>query len=189
MVDFIKILPLKILAFRQKPEIHIRLSIFRKILPLCLLFIFIFQSCEKKEGKIYLRIINSINDSSQVVVKDSQKEIPLDGKYYEVSGYLETEYKLLNVVWDSVTNWTHYCILEQTWRTNRTVNRYFGDFEKLPEDSYYTLNLKYKIEYSEPVVYSWLDQYSYLASNVKATYYNITFKYLDNSSLSYSPAP
>jgi len=136
-----------------------------------------------------LRVINSFDVGSSIIVKDTYNEIPADGNYYEASGYIETEYNLLNVVWDSITNWTPDCILEQVWRTNKTVDKYFGEFEKLPEDSYYTLNLKYKIEYSDPIVYSWLDEYSYLVSKVRITYYNLNFTYSDNSTLSYSPFP
>lgn len=159
------------------------------ILAVSFLPVLLLAGCEKKEGKIYLCLVNSIKAKSDIVVRDSKGEIPLDGDYHEVSGYLETEYKLYDVVWDSVTNWTTNCILEQVWLTNRTVNKYFGDFEKLPDDSYYTLTLKYKIDYSDPKDYSWLDDFSYQVSNIRATYYNIVFTYSDNSILSSSPAP
>jgi len=160
-----------------------------RLLLLFFLFSVCLCSCEKKEGKTFLRVLSNINADASITVKDANSIIPVDSNYHEVSGYIETEYKLFDVVWDSITNWTPNCILERVWRTNRTVNRYFGDIEKLPEDHYYTLLLQYKIEYSDPIVYSWLNEYSYRVSNVKYTYYNLTFTYSDNSSLTYTMAP
>ena len=128
---------------------------------------------------IYLRVVNSLGVESFISVKDKEKEIPVDGKYHQVYSYVETNYKLMNVVWDSVTNWTPDCILEQVWKTDVSLDRYFGEFERLPMDSYYTLTLNFKIEYSEPFKYNWpwfLD------------WDNITFTYSDDSNLSYSPA-
>lgn len=151
---------------------------YQPILILFLLVLPVLTCCEKKEGKKYLRIVNSIKANSNPVVRDCKNEIPIDGNYHEVSGYLETEYKLLNVVWDSVTNWTSACILERVWVTNRTVNGYFGDFEKLPDDIYYTLTLNYKIEYSALIEYAWLPLWK-----------NITFDYSDNSILRSSLLP
>lgn len=143
-----------------------------------LLSISVISGCEKEEGKIYLKVINQINAETEIVVRDSKSQIPADGNFHEVTGYLEAEYKLFNVVWDSVTNWTPACILERTWRTNRSISAYFGDFEKLPEDNHYTLTLKYKIEYSKPVEYAWLK-----------SWYNIVFTYSDNSTLSSTQVP
>lgn len=143
-----------------------------------LLSISIIPGCEKEVGKIHLKVINQINAETEIVVRDSKTQIPADGNFHEVTGYLEAEYKLFNVVWDSVTNWTPQCILERTWKTNRTISAYFGDFEKLPVENYYTLILKYKIEYSDPVEYSWLE-----------SWYNIVFTYSDNSTLTSSRVP
>ena len=151
---------------------------YQPILLLFFLVLPVLTCCEKKEGKKYLRIVNSIKVESAPVVRDSKDAIPIDGNYHEVYGYLETEYKLLNVVWDSVTNWTPACILERVWVTNRTVNSYFGDFEILPDDRYYTLTLNYKIEYSDKIEYAWLPGWK-----------NITFTYSDNSILRSSLLP
>lgn len=140
-------------------------------------------SCKKNEGKIYLRVISEINTESKIIINDSKNEIPADGNYHEVSGYLEAKYKLLNVPYDSVTNWTPSCIIEQVTMVTRSLSRYFGDFEKLPEDSYYTLKLGYLREQSEPAINQ------YLKSGFGIDIIQVIFTYTDKSSLSYSLVP
>jgi hypothetical protein len=136
----------------------------------------ILTGCDKKEGKTYLRVINSFDVGSEIIVKDNKHEIPVDGNYYEASGYLETKYKLLNVAYDSLFYRTPTVIADTVFKKNITVSGYFGDFEMLPHDSYYTLTLNYKIEYGDP----W---------NLGNNWHFIIINYLDNSKLSYSPLP
>lgn len=157
--------------------------IYLKTVTLLSLVFPLLVSCEKNEGKIYLKVIDSINTESQIAVNDSKNEIPVDGNYHEVSGYLEAKYKLLNVPYDSVTNWTPACVIEQVTMVKRSLNHYFGDFEKFPDDSYYTLILEYKREQTEPAINK------YLKSGFNLDIIEVIFSYSDNSSLSYSPAP
>ena len=154
------------------------------ITPLILIIAtFFLHGCEEKQGEVYIRVINKTGPGNDVFVKDQAKEIPADGKFYPATGYIETRYILKDVVWDSVVNWKPSCPLEQLWRTDRALNRYFGEFEKLPGDSYYTLILGYKVEYSKPFAYSWLkDLYDKLY-----IYLNVEYTYTDNSKLEYSP--
>jgi hypothetical protein len=158
---------------------------FRKYSTLLLpvFLILLLPSCEQKEGAIHIRIINRLGNNAEILVKDREKEIPADGKYHLCTGYIETQYTLTDVVWDSVLNWKPTCPVEQLWRTEKSLDRYFGEFEKLPWESWYTLTLDYNVEYSEPIVYSWLkDIY-----DKTYTYYNIEYTYIDNSKLEYSP--
>ena len=141
------------------------------------------HGCEEKQGEVYIRVINKTGPGNEVFVKDQAKEIPVDGKFHPAAGYIETRYVLKNVVWNSVVNWKPTCPLEQLWWTDRALNRYFGEFEKLPGDSYYTLTLDYRVEYSKPFVYSWLKDMidkSYI-------YNNVVYTYIDDSKLEYSP--
>ena len=65
----------------------------------------------------------------------------------------------------------------------RSLDRYFGEFEKLPGESYYTLTLGYRVEYSKPFVYSWLKD----MVDKSYVYHNVEYTYTDNSKLEYSP--
>jgi hypothetical protein len=143
---------------------------------LLLLVIIVLSGCEKKEGKIYVRVKDSFKVESEIFVKDSKNEIPADGKYHEATGYLEAEYKLKNVAYDSLFYRTPTIIADTVFKKNITVSGYYGDFEKLPDDSYYTLNLNYKIEYGDP----W---------NLGNNWHFIILSYKDSSKLSYSPLP
>jgi hypothetical protein len=153
------------------------LKIYYRFLPLISSAILLW-GCEKNEGKIYLRVVNLITTHSEITVGDKEKVIPADGKYHLVNSFVETEFKLLNVTWDSVTNWNTACYLDPIWYKDITVSRFFGEFERLPGDSYYTLTLKYKIEYSKPFKYIgiWFKDYDII---------RLTYK--DNSTLIYSP--
>jgi hypothetical protein len=148
----------------------------RVISALLILALIVLSGCEENEGKIYLRVITSFNVQSEIFVKDSKKEIPADGEYYEAVGYLEAEYKLMNVPYDSLFYRTPTVIADTVFKKNITVSGYYGDFEKLPHDSYYTLNLNYKIEYGDP----W---------NLGNNWHFIIISYKDSSKLSYSPLP
>ena len=79
---------------------------------LLLLLILLTGGCEKKKGAIYMRVINKLDGNAKILVKDKEKEIPADGNYHEANGYVETKFKLMNVVWDSVINWNPSCSLE-----------------------------------------------------------------------------
>lgn len=141
------------------------------------LIVLLFISCEKKEGKMYLRVINSLNTASEISVKDSKSDIPVDGNYYEVSGYLETEYKLLDLKYDSLASRYPGELADTVFTKDIILNRYFGDFEKLPGESYYTLNLRYNVV---------LEKSPYTYDLIKYWYLWV-YTYTDLSTLSYSP--
>ena len=68
-------------------------------------FSLFLNGCEKKQGAVYIRVINRTGQNAEILVKDQEKEIPADGKFHTATGYVESRYILKNVVWDSVVNW------------------------------------------------------------------------------------
>jgi hypothetical protein len=154
------------------------LKSYLRILPLVFL-VLLLNSCKKNEGKVYLRVINLMPANASMTVLDKNQKIPIDGTYHQVYSFVETDGVLVNAVSDSVLNWTPSSGIFPVWKRNVSFSRYFGEFEKMSGDSYYTLTLNYKIEYSKPFTYS-----EVLFPNLKIT----RLTYSDNSNLVYSPS-
>ena len=137
-----------------------------------ILFIILFAGCEKPKGDVYLRVINTIEFSQDVVVRDQVSTVPIDGKYHKVKRFSEATYVLPDVIKDSFP----YNLPSPSWpreyRGDETINASFGDFEILENDSYYTLTLDYSLIIEGP------DKYI-LGDDVYYMYY----RYFDNSKI------
>ncbi|OFX34155.1 MAG: hypothetical protein A2X08_03650 [Bacteroidetes bacterium GWA2_32_17] len=159
-----------------------------KIIKSIIFFIFLFLvlSCKKENVHIFLRVI-PITDTSIISlnVADASGPFIIDGNYYEVNSRLELSYVLNNMVKYEVKDWTPQLTLYHYQYQDFAINEYFGEFEKIKEDGYYTLNISYQtikddLLYVKPMV---------TVYGTYPGYYFWPFYYYDSSKLSFSTNP
>jgi len=147
-----------------------------------LLFLISFFStgCQKEDGTVYLRVIDSLDIPATVSVQDKNHAITVDGTYYPVDDFLQVNYTLLQVTTDSITQCSeaYSSLLSQTTIKDYKIGEYFGEFVRDHPKIYYTLILKCREEIQGPAEYTYLP----------GIYY-ISFYYFDNSTLTYSFTP
>ena len=153
------------------------------------LFIFTFLivfGCKKDNGKTFLRVIQTTDTSIiSLNVADVNGSVIIDGNYHKVENQLELTYILNNMVKYEVKDWTPQLTLYHYQYQDFAINKYFGEFEKINEDGYYTLNISYltvkeALLYVDPMV---------TVYGTYPGYYFWPFNYYDNSKLSFSTKP
>lgn len=154
----------------------------KRHLVLVIILVLAIISCKKEYGTVYLRITGDHDSFKDLRVTDGDTEIPADGNYHAVSDYLQISYTLENKVIDSITNWRPTCLSDQLRRDNISVQRYIGEFERVPEETWYTLTPGYRVIYLDPAARAWpKDIY-----DNSFIYYGVSYIYLDNSNLAHS---
>ncbi len=138
----------------------------------------ITYSCKKENGHTFLRIIPVIDTSiTSLNVSDANGSLIIDGNYHEVNSRLELSYVLNNMVEYEEIGWTQEAVYDHYTYSDFAISKYFGEFEKLEDDRYYTLNISYISEKSDPIY------------NNFTGYYFYSLQYYDKSKMIYSDKP
>lgn len=142
--------------------------------------------CKKENGHVFLRIIQTSDTSiTSLNVSDANGNVTIDGKYHEVYTRLELIYLLKKKIEFEIKDWTPQMPESKFTYFNYSINKYFGEFEKLKKDGYFTLNISYLISKSEPIY----NKPIYTQWGTFGDYYFYSYDYSDSSKLSFSAQP
>lgn len=131
------------------------MNIFANIRLLLILILVIFCSCKKeKNGKFFLKVVPPTDTTIiKLKINDAVGLVPIDNSFHLVETRLELTYDLKQVFVNM-----HF---SDSIFSNVSVTRYFGEFEKVTKDQFYTLTIKYtrksNLNLFEGPAYVWID--------------------------------
>ncbi|MFH2096375.1 MAG: hypothetical protein ABIJ16_11765 [Bacteroidota bacterium] len=143
------------------------------------ILLILFCSCEKQDGKFYLRIIPPADTTlTDLVVLDANGEVPVDSQFHPVEKHAEIIYKLTHKLSTEIIDWTPAMPWDQKRYADFSFHEYMGEFKTGSRDLYYTITIVYSRKGGDEANYNQYGEYYY--------YY---YSYSDQSTMTCSENP